>query len=250
MHGMKKFFWSALMFSYVAMAQAQSPEDTCFSLIQKQKDVPPVTNYHFGLTGSSSNQQRLLQCIQTLKLSGQAGNLLAQKQLAEVYYYGYVAPTNFRESFYWYQQAATQGDKTAQYQLGSFYEQGRGTHKNHTEALHWYSLAAEQHYTPAYLKIAESFRYGKGLPKNPDRALTWYRRAAEAGDLSAQYKLGNYLTELDMNHQRLPEAYAWLSIATNRGSWLSELYLNQLMRKMSFEEIKEGKRLVDSLQSV
>ncbi|CAI2199564.1 16443_t:CDS:2, partial [Funneliformis geosporum] len=49
---------------------------------------------------------------------------------------------DLRKAFYWYQQAANNGNKIAQFNLGNFYRFGSGIDKNEGKALEWYKELA------------------------------------------------------------------------------------------------------------
>ncbi|MBC8088591.1 MAG: sel1 repeat family protein [Phycisphaerae bacterium] len=51
-------------------------------------------------------------------------------------------PKNATEAWYWFPQAASQGDAPAQFKLGGMFEHGEGVVKDQHEALRWYSIAA------------------------------------------------------------------------------------------------------------
>ena len=53
---------------------------------------------------------------------------------------------DYREAARWFRKAAEQGNVIAQFNLGELYFYGWGVDQNDTEAARWYRKAAEQGY--------------------------------------------------------------------------------------------------------
>jgi TPR repeat protein len=49
-----------------------------------------------------------------------------------------------KQSAYWYQKAADQGDAKAQFNLGVKYAFGKGVLKDYKQSVYWYQKAADQ----------------------------------------------------------------------------------------------------------
>lgn len=83
--------------------------------------------------------------VTTLEELADQGDVDAQSDLGEMYYYGNNIITQDLESAaYWYEQAAVRGDADAQYSLGFMYEYGEYLYENLAVAIFWYTQAAKQ----------------------------------------------------------------------------------------------------------
>lgn len=89
--------------------------------------------------------------LSELKPEAEAGNVLAQVQVAGIYHYGLVSAANFAEALKWYGKAAAQGNADAMLGLGVMYSLGQGVEKDQVESFKWLTLAASR------------------LPQGPDR---------------------------------------------------------------------------------
>lgn len=85
--------------------------------------------------------------------AAEQGDPLAQNELGYLYAAGKGTPKNYEKSFYYYQQAAKHGLASAQYSLGMMYLHGLGTERNKTEALQWFGLSAKAGFEPAKIAL-------------------------------------------------------------------------------------------------
>jgi TPR repeat protein len=79
----------------------------------------------------------------------EAGDPVAQFNLARQYVLGEGMAVNQSEFIRWCRTAAEQGLPEAQYALGMCYRQGLGVERNTNEARAWMQKAAASRYTPA-----------------------------------------------------------------------------------------------------
>ncbi len=77
------------------------------------------------------------------KLAGE-GNIRAQEELGDFYYFGTGVPQDFTKAAYWLRKAAEQGDVGAQFEIGDLYFKGRGVPQSYPRAYFWLDLAAAQ----------------------------------------------------------------------------------------------------------
>ena len=89
--------------------------------------------------------------LSELKPEAEAGNALAQVQVAGIYHYGLVSAANYAEALKWYRKAAAQGNADAMLGLGVMYNLGQGVDKDKVQSFKWLMLAASR------------------LPQGPDR---------------------------------------------------------------------------------
>jgi hypothetical protein len=76
----------------------------------------------------------------------------AQSNLGAMYDFGKGVLKDDKQSAYWYQKAADQGDVEAQYNLGIAYTIGKGVLKDDKQAVYWCQKAADQGYAEAQYK--------------------------------------------------------------------------------------------------
>lgn len=81
--------------------------------------------------------------------AAEAGDIMAQIELAEMYVDGTAIEQSEAEALKWYLKAAEQGEALAQANVGLMYERGEGVEKNYAEALKWHVKAAEQGFPEA-----------------------------------------------------------------------------------------------------
>ena len=122
--------------------------------------------------------------------AAEQGSVVAQINLAAMYYKGQGVPQDDAEAAKWYRKAADQGDAVAQNNIGLMYDNGRGVPQDYGEAVKWYRRAAEQGQTGAQFNLGVMYRNGLGVGRDPAEAVLWFQRAAEAGLAEAQYTMG------------------------------------------------------------
>ncbi len=122
--------------------------------------------------------------------AAEQGSVVAQVNLAAMYYKGQGVPRDDAEAAKWYRKAADQGDAVAQNNTGLMYDNGRGVPQDFGEAVKWYRRAAEQGQTGAQFNLGVMYRTGLGVRQDPAEAALWFQRAAEAGLAEAQYTMG------------------------------------------------------------
>jgi TPR repeat protein len=108
--------------------------------------------------------------------------------IAMDYQAGLGAPQDLRKAIEWFLVSAEAGYVIAQFTLGEIYESGMGV-QNPVEAARWYQAAAQQNWGPAYSALAHLYETGKGVPQDYARAATLYRKATASDGFSGQYGL-------------------------------------------------------------
>ncbi len=109
---------------------------------------------------------------------------------------------------------ADAGDSVAQYEMALRYADGEGVPQNYREAMAWFAKAAANGYENAQWKLGLGYIKGIGVPHDERKAVVWFKRAANHGDIRAQ----RALSELYLNGRGVPRdyvrAYTWAAIAT------------------------------------
>lgn len=109
---------------------------------------------------------------------------------------------------------ADAGDSIAQYEMAVRYADGEGVPQNYRDAMAWFAKAAANGNENAQWKLALGYIKGIGVPRDERKAVVWLKRAANHGDIRAQ----SALSDLYLNGRGVPRdyvrAYTWATIAT------------------------------------
>lgn len=125
-------------------------------------------------------------------LASENGHKIAQYILGYCYKYGIGTSKDVEQSARWFTASAEQGQSDAQYELGLCYLYGYGVEQNENIAKRWFEKAANQEHKKAQVKLDAYNLHWRNL--NEEEAACAFSRiknAAEAGDLEAQFSLGN-----------------------------------------------------------
>ncbi len=144
----------------------------------------------------------------------------------------------------WFEKAAQQGHGLAQFRLGLAYQAGHGREADPRAALRWFSLAARQGVAEAQFNLARMHEMGLGIPANPAQAALLYRQAAESGLGEAAFNLGLMYWEGQGVARDLSRAWAWLTLARERGVHAAVEPLAALDRVIGDDERERAKRFL------
>ena len=140
--------------------------------------VAGASPVHAGFDEGMAYYQKgdYFRALSELKPEAEAGNALAQVQVAGIYHYGLVSAANYAEALKWYRKAADQGNADAMLGLGVMYNLGQGVEKDPIQSFKWLTLAANR------------------LPQGPDRnrimsALDTMKEQMSDADLARAQKL-------------------------------------------------------------
>lgn len=139
---------------------------------------------------------------------------------------------------------AETGDASAQVYLGIMYQQGHGVVQDDKQAFEWYRLAAEQGYALAQWRLAILYKTGTGVVQDYQEAFKWYKLVAEKGDAYAQSALGLMFSKGFGVPQDNIKAYLWFSIAGKNGYELGTIHQDQIIKKMTAEDISKAQGMV------
>lgn len=157
-----------------------------------------------------------------------SGNVTAQYELGECYYYGHGVSVDYSKAIHWYHQAAKQGYNEAEFALGYCYHIGKGVQVDYRKAFGYFNDASlsgnrfAQNYLGAY------YYKGLGTEKNIDLAIEWFKKSASQGVADSQCSLGNIYHD----RQDYSEALYWYEKAADNGHGnasyvLSKIYLKE-----------------------
>lgn len=145
----------------------------------------------------------------------------------------------------WYKKAADQGHVQAQANLGALLRRNPDIPLGH--AVSYLSSAAQAGDIVAQYNLGEYYdpRYGRSEePKDIESAIAWYMRAAVQGSLQAQ----NQLAEAYAENNNLTMAYAWFSIAKQkRLSPSAQGSYDRLLKRIMESQKVEGERFANGI---
>ena len=122
-----------------------------------------------------------------LKRAGDAGNVFAQSQLGNAYWFGHHVAIDAQAALGWWTRAAEAGESHAAYLLGAVSAGGeKGVPKSEETALRWYRVAAAKAHPSALNNLGWFIEQGTATPADPVDALAHYDLAAAAGNQLAK----------------------------------------------------------------
>ena len=140
---------------------------------------------------------------------------------------------------------ADAGDSIAQYEMALRYADGEGVPQNYRDAMAWFAKAAANGNHNAQWKLGLGYIKGIGVSHDEPKAAVWFNRAANHGDIRAQ----RALSDLYLSGRGVPRdyvrAYEWASIATGlRGDDNDRLRV--IGSRMTAAQIADAHRRISS----
>ncbi|MFP6581252.1 MAG: tetratricopeptide repeat protein [Candidatus Hydrogenedentota bacterium] len=186
------------------------------------------------------------EAFDTTRKAAEQGDIDAQLLLARIYFEGNGVRQDFAAVVEWINKVEEQEGMLLA--LGRMYYKGDGVPQDDTEAVKWIREAAEQGNAFAQLNLGGIYSDGDDVSQDDAEAAKWYRKAAEQGNAIAQWFLGMTYAEGDGVPQDDVEAYMWFNLSIYNSSLspghldspLSEEWIDELLLKMSKEQIAEG----------
>jgi hypothetical protein len=138
---------------------------------------------------------------------------------------------------------ANAGDSIAQYEMALRYADGEGVPQNYRDAMAWFARAAANGNDNAQWKLGLGYIQGIGVPPDERMAVVWFKRAANHGDIRAQRALSDvYLSGRGVPRDYV-RAYTWASIAAGlRGNDNDRLKV--IGSRMTAVQIKDARRRI------
>lgn len=127
------------------MYQRQLSETSPDASVDPQKIYEMGHKLETGQDGVRRNESLALQWYTR---AARLGHVLAQRNVAEAYHYGYGTTIDYKQSRHWYLLAAMQGDAESQFMIGEYYSSSEAT------AVDWLWKAADQGHSGAILALA------------------------------------------------------------------------------------------------
>ena len=123
---------------------------------------------------------------------------------------------NYKQSFFWVNQAAEQGYSKAQVVIAEMYMNGEVVPMNAKKAKVWYEKAAEQGNLDGVYGLARLYRYGTGVRKDYEKAFAYYQQAALDDHIRSQVGVGLSYRDAKGVNKNMVKAYAWLLIVSDK----------------------------------
>ncbi len=127
-----------------------------------------------------------------LRRAADAGNAVAQGNLAYMYANGIGVTKDYNKAVEWGMKSAMQGNAESQCSLGGAYERGEGVEQDFNKAVEWYKKSAMQGYAPAQNALGIAYELGQGVERDYNKAIEWYQKAAAQGFQIAQQNLARF----------------------------------------------------------
>jgi len=185
-------------------------------------------------------------------MSAECNYSMAQKELGDFYYYGYLGNADATIAYEWYLKAAKQGIPNAQYMTACLLHLGQGVEKNDAKAVEWFKKAADNgsidamaslgafymngigvdnDYSQSLKYLSEACKYdhslaqhnmavlywnGWGVERDYQVAISWFEKAAKNGNKDAQKTLAKIYKEGIHVTKNLVKSFEWyLKLAEN-----------------------------------
>jgi len=103
---------------------------------------------------------------------------------------------NYKQAFELIQPYAEAGDVVAQYNLAMMYATGDGTTVNDEKAVHWYIKAAKSGHTKAQNNLGLRYHKGNGVAVDEYMSLYWFIEASKKGHLPSVFNIASIHSEL------------------------------------------------------
>ena len=104
-------------------------------------------------------------------------------------------------------KGAEAGDAVAQYNLAGYYEIGEGVERSDKKALYWYTKSAKKGYSHAQWQLALFYKYGREIVQSNKKAFYWLNKAAAQNNTTAQRQLAGFYYEGDGITQSYEKAF-------------------------------------------
>ena len=175
----------------------------------------------FGLTCFCQAEASV---IDDLRQRAQNGDVAAETELADHYYFGRETSPDHKEALFWYVKAAESGNAYAQFFVGEYFFTGDSIPQNYESARLWFERSAAQGFAFAQCALGDIYLKGFGVSRDRRLAFEWYQKAAA--------HLGLMMLQGKGGPQDADGGLSWMSRAAKKGNALAIDYL----RAMGFEE--------------
>lgn len=103
---------------------------------------------------------------------------------------------DYKQAFKLIQPYAEAGDVVAQYNLAMMFAEGDGTNVNDKKAVYWYIKAAKNGHMRAQNNLGLRYHDGKGVDVDEHMSLYWFVEASKQGHLPSVFNIASIHSEL------------------------------------------------------
>ncbi len=136
------------------------------------------------------------------------------------------------------------------FQKGMNHLYAKGVEQNIQAGMNLLHDAADKAYLPAQRELAIIYENGLfGFQNTENFAYDWYTHAAKSGDDYSLYQLANMYYNGRGVVQNPVQAYAYANMAANKGNEEAIIFLNELVKKLSENEMAVAELIVKTQDS-
>lgn len=157
--------------------------------------------------------EELEQQIAQWRLAAEAGDVLSQKELANLYYSGLGVEQNYKEALKWLTMCAEAGDLICAKGVGGIYFDGLGIPEDETEGFKWLKIAADGELPSGQSAVGYCYLSGRGVPVDDYQAFKYNNMAARQGDRYAQIMLAYAYDTAEGAPEDNARSWFWLNEA-------------------------------------
>ena len=166
--------------------------------------------------------------IETLFQRAEAGETIAQRDLAFRLHEGIGVAQDFSASAFWLRRAATGGDAWAQTTLAITLRKSRHPEEE-AEAVYWLKIAAAQGDTRAVFNLGLHEFHGIGIPKNISNGISNVLRSSMSGNEDArsffeELNSLNFKSEIEISNNTIEWPILSILLGPNPPSHLSGVF--------------------------
>lgn len=149
-------------------------------------------NIELMIKNNQGINSNIKEVVDYLEIVADKGDLFAQKFVAENYRNGAIE-VNYEKSYYWYSQAANQGDMESLYYTANMQIKGVGTVMNIPRGLMNLQKVADSGHVNSMYSIAKVHKIGYKVNKNNLIANKYFELAANKGHTQSMVELADNL---------------------------------------------------------
>ena len=165
--------------------------------------------------------------------AAQSGDVMAEYQLAEIYFTGKGLPApDYPKAKEWYAKAAEQGHGLSQLRLAFLNAENHfpGVNVDYKEAEKWFRKAADQNAGDARFRLGNFYQHYK-TPPDYTQAVEWLTKAAQGGHRIAMFDLATLYREGKAIRKDTKKSMYWLEQAAKNGVMPAQITLAESYAK-------------------
>lgn len=168
---------------------------------------------------AQSNDAPAPEALSMLRKAASHGEMLAQRALFAVYFYGANGATqDLSRAFTYAKMAAVQGDAQSMSDVATCMMMGYGVEKNEAGAVQYLKRSAELGNTGAQVNYSVMLTQGRLVPRDLAAGAKFSRLAADKGDVNGQVLLAKSYYFGEGVDKNLTESARWFRKAAAQGS--------------------------------